>query len=203
MAPSCVPATHLETSGAALEARELSSLKLEPRVLGLAEMMNFPGVLMGDRGIMEKIALFEDQILDGHCPGLRGNDLQAYMCTGIRSDHESTVKSEGLEKVASGMMLMIREGSSARNLSELLPLVNDRNSRCFCFVSDDLHAEDISQRGHLDFIVKKAVQMGLDPITAIRLVTPKSSRIFRSERQRRHRARVQGRSCCFGRSRRF
>ena len=171
MAPSCVPATHLETSGAALEAKDLSSLKLEPRVLGLAEMMNYPGVLMGDRGIMEKISLFKDLILDGHCPGLGGYDLQAYLSAGIGSDHESTALSEGLEKVESGMMLMIREGSSARNLEELLPLVNDRNSSRFCFVSDDLNAEDILQRGHLDFMVRKSIRLGLDPVTAVRLVT--------------------------------
>ena len=178
MAPSCVPATHLETSGAALKASDLSELKNEPRILGLAEMMNFPGVLMGDQEVLEKIVLFRNQVLDGHCPFLRGHDLQAYLTAGICSDHEVTDRSEGLEKVQNGMMLMIREGTSARNLEELLPLVNNRNSRCFCFVSDDLHAEDIQLRGHLNFIIKKAIELGLDPITAIQLVTINPAQYF-------------------------
>nr|MBC8458095.1 adenine deaminase [Deltaproteobacteria bacterium] len=178
MAPSCVPATHLETSGATLEASDLSELKDEPRILGLAEMMNFPGVLMGDQGVLEKIVLFRNQILDGHCPFLRGHDLQAYLTAGIHSDHETTDRSEGLEKVENGMMLMIREGTSAKNLEELLPLVNSKNSRRFCFVTDDLNAEDIQLRGHLNFIVRKAIQLGLDPATAVQLVTINPAEYF-------------------------
>lgn len=178
MAPSCVPATTLETSGANLGAPELSGLINEPRILGLAEMMNFPGVLMCDNKVLEKIELFKHKVLDGHCPLLKDYDLQAYVSTGIRSDHESSVFSEGLEKVENGVMLMIREGTSAKNLQELLPLVNSMNSRRFCFVSDDLHAEDIQQRGHLDFVLKKAVQLGLDPLTAIQLVTLNPSEYF-------------------------
>ena len=178
MAPSCVPATHLETSGATLEASDLSELKDEPRILGLAEMMNFPGVLMGDQEVLEKIVLFRNQVLDGHCPFLRGHDLQAYLTAGIRSDHETTDRSEGLEKVENGMMLMIREGTSAKNLEELLPLVNNKNSRRFCFISDDLHAEDIQLRGHLNFIVRKAIQLGLDPATAVQLVTINPAEYF-------------------------
>jgi adenine deaminase len=178
MAPSCVPATNLETAGATLNATDLLELKDEPRILGLAEMMNFPGVLMGDEQVLEKIAFFKGSILDGHCPSLLGYDLQAYVASGIRSDHETTVRSEGLEKVKSGMMLMIREGTSAKNLEELLPLVNSSNSRRFCFVSDDLHAEDIQQRGHLNFMLKKAVELGLDPVTAIQLVTLNPAEYF-------------------------
>lgn len=178
MAPSCVPATCLETAGANLSASDLLELKNEPRVLGLAEMMNYPGVLMGDEQVLEKIAFFRDRTLDGHCPSLLGSDLQAYLAAGIRSDHESSVLSEGLEKVENGMMLMIREGTSAKNLEELLPLVNNNNSRRFCFVSDDLHAEDIRQRGHLNFVLKKAVTMGLDPVTAIQMVTLNPAEYF-------------------------
>ncbi len=178
MAPSCVPATCLETSGANLTASDLMELKNEPLVLGLAEMMNFPGVLMGDDQVLKKIAVFKDRILDGHCPSLLGRDLQAYLAAGIRSDHESTVLSEGLEKLESGMMLMIREGTSAKNLEELLPLVNDTNSRRFCFVSDDLNAEEIQRRGHLNFVLKKAVELGLDPATAIRMVTLNPAEYF-------------------------
>jgi len=171
MAPSCVPATHLETSGASLTAADLAELLNEPRMLGLAEMMNFPGVLMGDPRVLSKIVLFQDRVLDGHSPMLTGYDLQAYLSAGIGSDHESTLCREASEKVENGMMLMIREGTSARDLEELLPLVTERNADRFCFVSDDLHAEDIQDRGHLDFVVRKAIRTGLDPVTAIRLVT--------------------------------
>jgi len=177
-APSCVPATHLETSGATLQASDLKGLLDEPRVLGLAEMMNFPGVLMGDDQALEKIILFRNHVLDGHCPMLSGYDLQAYLSVGIGSDHESTDRREALEKMENGMMLMIREGTSAKNLDELVPLVTDKNSDRFCFVSDDLHAEDIRKRGHLDFVVKKAVQSGLDPVTAIRLSTLNPAQYF-------------------------
>lgn len=177
-APSCVPATHLETAGATLNALELSKLKDEPRILGLAEMMNFPGVLMGDEQVLEKIMLFRGKALDGHCPLLKGYDLQAYMTAGIRSDHESTDRFEALEKIENGMMLMIREGTSAKNLEELVPLVNNKNARRFCFVSDDLHAEDIQQRGHLDFIIKKAIRLGMDPVTAIQLATLNPAEYF-------------------------
>lgn len=178
MAPSCVPATCLETAGATLNASDLLELKDEPLILGLAEMMNFPGVLMGDDQVLEKIVSFKDRILDGHCPLLLGKDLQAYLAAGIRSDHETTVLSEAREKVENGMILMIREGTSAKNLEELIPLVNSNNSRRFCFVSDDLHAEDIRQRGHLDFVLKKAVDLGLDPVTAIQMVTLNPAEYF-------------------------
>lgn len=178
MAPSCVPATNMETSGAELKATDLSELKDEPRVLGLAEMMNFPGVLAGDKEVLEKLMLYKDKILDGHCPFLKGHDLQAYLTAGIRSDHEATEPSEGLEKVGSGMMLMIREGTSAKNLEALLPLVKTGNSRRFCFVSDDLHAEDIQKRGHLNFMIKKAIQFGMDPVTAIQLATLNPAEYF-------------------------
>ncbi len=177
-APSCVPATHLETSGATLNASDLKGLMDEPRVVGLAEMMNFPGVLMGDDEVLEKIILFRNRVLDGHCPMLSGYDLQAYLSAGIGSDHESTDRREALEKMENGMMLMIREGTSAKNLDELLPLINDKNSGRFCFVSDDLHAEDIQERGHLDFVIRKAVQSGLDPVTAIQLTTLNPAQYF-------------------------
>jgi adenine deaminase len=171
MAPSCVPATHLETSGAHLDASRLAELKGHPRILGLAEMMNYPAVLSGDPLVLEKLSLFADQVLDGHGPSLTGRALQAYAAAGIRSDHETTMRPEGREKLDHGMTLMIREGSSAQNLEALLPLVRDEGYDRVCFVSDDLHAEEIAGRGHLDFILKKAVRLGLDPITAVRLVT--------------------------------
>jgi adenine deaminase len=171
MAPSCVPATHLESAGARLPASELKRLMKEPRVLGLAEMMNYPGVLAGADEVLEKIVLFRDKVIDGHAPGLGGRDLQAYLTAGIRSDHETADRRSGMEKVSQGMMLMIREGTSARNLEELAPLVSDRNFWRFCFVSDDLHPRDILERGHLNFMIRKAVQLGMDPVTAVRLAT--------------------------------
>jgi adenine deaminase len=171
MAPSCVPATSLETSGARLKAGDLHALKDEKRVLGLAELMNYPGVLAGDGEVLAKVALFHDRIIDGHSPSLSGYDLQAYLSAGIRSDHETSSPDEGLEKLKGGMMVMIREGTSAKNLQELLPLVRPTNSRRFCFVSDDLHPRDILETGHLDAILKKAVASGLDPVTAVQLVT--------------------------------
>lgn len=179
MAPSCVPATNLETSGATLCAADLSTLKDHPRILGLAEMMNFPGVLMGNDQVLEKIELFREKVLDGHCPSLTNHDLQAYLTAGIRSDHETTVQSEALEKLENGMFLMVREGSTAKNLEALLPLITANNSRRFCFVSDDLHAEDIQRNGHLNVVLKKAVKLGLNPVTAIQLVTINPSEYFR------------------------
>jgi adenine deaminase len=178
MAPSCVPATNLETSGAHLKASDLSTLKDESRVLGLAEIMDFPAVLRGDEELLNKILKFKNKILDGHCPMLSGYDLQAYLTAGIRSDHEATTEREGREKIENGMFLMIREGTYAKDVERLLPLVHNRNSRRFCFVSDDLHAEDIQQRGHLDFVVKKAIRLGLDPIPAIQLATLNPAEYF-------------------------
>lgn len=183
MAPSCVPATHLETAGATLMASDLAGLKAEPRILGLAEMMNFPGVLKGRSETLEKILLFENDVLDGHCPSLGSYDLQAYLSAGMLSDHESTSRPEALEKVEKGVMLMIREGSSARNLEELVPLVTDRNAHRFCFVSDDLHPEDIQGRGHLDFMIRKAIGLGLNPVTAVRLATLNPAQYFGLKRR--------------------
>ncbi len=178
MAPSCIPATHLETAGARLEASELAELKNEARILGLAEMMNFPGVLMGTPEVLQKLVLFGDKIIDGHAPSLRGYDLQAYVTAGMRSDHETTDRTEGMEKVHSGMMLMIREGTSAKNLQDLLPLVTPKNARRFCFVSDDLHPQDIRQRGHLNYIIRKAIDLGLDPVRAIQMATLNPAEYF-------------------------
>jgi len=171
MSPSCVPATHLETSGARIDASHLLALRKEPRVLGLAEVMNYPGVLLGEQDILKKLLLFRDRPVDGHAPSLTGRDLQAYVSAGIRSDHETFDLQVGREKVASGMTLMIREGTSAKNLEELLPLVTAENSSRFCLVSDDLHPRDILRRGHMDFIIRKAIRLGLNPITAVRLAT--------------------------------
>jgi len=178
MAPSCVPATHLETSGAEIKAEDLILLKDEVRVLGLAEMMNFPGVLTCQPGVLEKIKQFADQIIDGHAPGLTGHDLQAYITAGIRSDHETVKLEEGLEKLSLGMMLMIREGSTAKNLDDLLPLVNKRNEHRCCFVSDDLHPLEIAERGHLNHMIVRAISRGLDPLSAVKMASWNPARYF-------------------------
>ncbi len=171
MLPSCVPATHLETSGAYLGWVELVDLAKYPRILGLAEMMNYPGVLNRDIEVLKKIEAFQKKIIDGHCPGLREKELQAYICSGIGSDHESVDPEEALEKIENGLFLMIREGSTAKNMEAIIPVINRNNFFRTCFVSDDLHPEDIAEKGHLDFILKKAVSLGMDPIIAIQMAT--------------------------------
>ncbi len=178
MAPSCVPATHMETSGARLEAEDLREILEEPRVLGLAEVMNFPGVIHADPGVLAKIELFCDRVLDGHCPGLTGLDLQAYVAAGIQSDHECTTVEEALEKVRAGMFIMIREGTSARNLDALISAVTPESLDRFCFVSDDLHPQDIIGRGHLNHMIRRAVGLGMPPVTAIRLASLNPARYF-------------------------
>lgn len=173
MAPSCVPATEMETSGAVITARDIANLLEHPRTLGLAEMMNFPGTIAGSPYILEKIISTRKKgcLIDGHAPGLSGKGLQAYCAIGISSDHECTTYEEGLEKLRCGMYLYIREGSTAKNLEALISLINPATaSRCL-FVSDDLHPGDLLQHGHLNALLKKAVRLGLDPVTAIQLVT--------------------------------
>ncbi|MBU1232620.1 MAG: adenine deaminase [Proteobacteria bacterium] len=173
MAPSCVPATHLETSGAFLGSGEIEQILKSPRVIGIAEMMNFPGVLFEDDEVLKKLILSEkmDIPMDGHAPGLGGKDLQAYIGCRIMSDHECTTAEEASEKLRSGMFLFIREGSTAKNLSALLPVVTRKNSHRCLLVTDDCHPHDLVIEGHLDRILRKAIKLGLDPITAIQMVT--------------------------------
>ncbi len=180
MAPSCVPATHLETSGAVLSALDLQEILQFQGVLGIAEMMNFPGVLFEDDGVLEKMILAQKKkvIVDGHAPGLTGKDLQAYVGTGILSDHECTTVAEAHEKLAAGMYLFIREGSTAKNLKSLIPVLNARNSHRCLLVTDDCHPGELSQNGHLDRILRKAILLGVDPITAIQMVTINVSNYF-------------------------
>lgn len=180
MAPSCVPATHLETSGAFLDQRDISNLYQHPRVIGLAEMMNYPGVLAADKKVFEKLvsAQLHGLPVDGHAPRLSGKSLQAYISAGIRSDHECTTREEAKEKLRAGMHLFIREGSAARNLEELLPVVNERNVHRCLLVTDDCHPDDLLNEGHLDRILRKAVRLGLDPFMAIQMVTINVARYF-------------------------
>jgi adenine deaminase len=178
MAPSCVPATPLETSGAVLREKELRPLRRHPRILGLAEMMNFPGVLMGDHEVLKKLSAFQTKIIDGHAPLLSGKDLCAYLTAGIRSDHECTRLSEAREKLALGMVVMIREDTQANNLKDLLPLVSPGNSRRCLMVTDDRPPEQLAREGHLNAVLKQAVDGGLDPIRAIQMVTLNTAEYF-------------------------
>jgi adenine deaminase len=179
MFPSCVPATPFETSGANLGPEDMAAFKDNERVLGLAEMMNYPGVLMEDPEILAKIKVFEGKVLDGHAPGLTGKDLCAYVIAGIGSDHECTSLDEAREKLRNGMHIMIREGSAAKNLDSLLPLVNEHNSRNCFFVTDDLDPEDILEKGHINNLVRTAINKGLDPIRAIQMATINPAEYFK------------------------
>jgi adenine deaminase len=178
MFPSCVPATPFETSGAVLTHSDMEGFKDNERVLGLAEMMNFPGLIAGDPEILAKIKVFQNKVLDGHCPGLTGKALAAYASAGIGSDHESTSLSEALEKLRNGMRVMIREGSAAKNLDELLPIVNDRDSRNCFFVTDDLDPRDIVEKGHIDNLVRTAIGKGVEPVRAIQMATLNTAQYF-------------------------
>jgi adenine deaminase len=170
-APSCVPATHLETSGARLEADDLAALLAEPRVLGLAEMMNFPGVIAADSGVLAKLAAFRGRPLDGHCPALTGRALHAYATAGIRNDHEATTVEEAREKLRAGLTIFLREATNARNLRALLPLVSPVTERHLCLCTDDRQPADLLGEGSIDHLIRIAIAEGIDPVTAIRLGT--------------------------------
>lgn len=179
MASSCVPATHMETNGAVLRSYDLASLKSDPWVLGLAEVMNFPAVVANDPEVLEKIAAFEDRVLDGHCPGLSGKDLAAYVMAGIGSDHECTTVEEAQEKLRLGMMIFIREATNAHNLDALLPLITPENHHRICFCTDDRQPGDILDQGHIDYMVRTAIAKGIDPIMALRMATWNAADYFR------------------------
>ncbi len=176
--PSCVPSTDLETSGSIMRAFDIYPFFREKWVVGLGEVMNYPAVLSGDEDLMEKIAITEEKRVEGHAPGINGKDLAGYISAGISSDHESTTIEEAREKLRLGMYVMIREGSAARNLKDILPLVTRENSSRFMLVTDDHNPSDILITGHMDGVVRKAVKLGLDPITAIQLVTLNPAQYF-------------------------
>lgn len=171
MAPSCVPACHLETSGADLGAEELWELKVEGIVHGLAEMMNYPGILNGDPKCMALMESFQEHSVDGHAPQLSGLDLNAYLSTGIGSDHECVSRAEAEEKLAKGMYILIREGTITRDLEALLPMVTPRNMRRICFCTDDRIPADLLTEGSVDFPVRQAIALGLDPLDALCMAT--------------------------------
>lgn len=179
MFPSCVPATPFETSGAVIEAPDMEPFKDHPRVLGLAEMMNFPGAVAADPNVLAKIEVFKEKVKDGHAPGLTGKELNAYVNASIGSDHECTTLEEAREKLRAGMRIMIREGSAAKNLDALLPLVNEHNSRNCFFVTDDLDPHDILEKGHLNNLLRTAIAKGTDPVRAIQMATINPASYFR------------------------
>ena len=179
MLPSCVPATDMETSGATLRAEDLATLIDESEILGIGEMMNYSGTYFGDKTVLAKAKLAEGRMpIDGHAPGLAGRNLNAYLIAGPNSDHECLTFEEAAEKLSSGMRIMIREGSTVKNLETLLPLVTERTDRRCLFVSDDRSAEDLLTNGHLDVILRKAVSLGLDPVIALRMITINTAEAF-------------------------
>ncbi len=178
MLPSCVPATDMETSGSQLASYDIAPLFSNPWVLGLAEMMNYPGVIFGESEVLAKIASARGHPIDGHAPGLTGKDLAAYIAAGIGSDHECTTIEEAREKLRMGMYVMIREGSTAKNLKDLLPLVTPTNARRMMFVTDDRHPGDLIREGHIDHIIRLAIDQGIDPVLAIQMATLNPAEYF-------------------------
>ena len=180
MLPSCVPATPLDESGAVLDYRSLDSFYDHPRVQGLAEMMNFVGIIAGDDQPVEKIvaAQAHHKKIDGHAPDLRGNDLNAYIAAGVYSDHECHDLQDALAKLERGQFIMIREGTAARNLDALVPLLCDKYADRCMFCTDDKHPSDLLEKGHIDYIVKRAIALRADPITAVKVACHNAARYF-------------------------
>jgi adenine deaminase len=178
-ASSCVPATHMETAGADLSADDLAQLRDEPRVLGLAEVMNFPGVVFGDPSVLAKLDAFQGCVIDGHAPGLSGKQLNAYVAAGITSDHECTTVEEAREKLRLGMAIYLRQATNAKNLETLLPLVSAENERRLCLCTDDRQPPDLVAEGSIDHLVRQTIAGGVPPITAIRMATLNTAEHFR------------------------
>ena len=180
MLPSCVPATPLDESGAILDYRAIDSFYDHPRVQGLAEMMNFVGAINGDEQTVEKIvaAQAHHKKIDGHAPDLQGNDLNAYIAAGVYSDHECHDVKDAIAKLERGQFIMIREGTAARNLESLMPLLTGKYADRCMFCTDDKHPNDLLEKGHIDYIVKKAISLGADPITAVKVACHNAARYF-------------------------
>ncbi len=181
MLSSCVPASEYESPYRVLKADDLLPLLEDERVLGLAEMMNMPGVLHGDEQVLAKIVATQRHglVVDGHAPGLDGHHLCAYATAGVMSDHECTTLGEARQRIRLGMWLMIREGSAARNLDALLPLVKELHPPRVFFVTDDRDPQDLTTRGHIDSMVRRAIELGLDPVEAVRLASYNTAQYFR------------------------
>ena len=180
MMPSCVPATEIDESGAELDCKDIDLYLDNKKVLGLAEMMNYVGVINGDKNVLSKIVTSQahHKKIDGHAPELSGNDLNAYIAAGVYSDHECSTFENALEKLRKGQFIMIREGTAAHNLKALMPLLTQQYySRCM-FATDDKHPSDLLHGGHIDYIVKQALKNGADPIVAIKTATHHAARYF-------------------------
>jgi len=178
MLSSCVPASPLERAGATLEAADLAPLLEHSRVLGLAEMMNYPGVINASDDVLAKLDICKARTIDGHAPAVTGQWLTAYVSAGIMSDHESISAEEAAEKLRNGLFIMIREGSQTRNLAALLPLVRPETADRFMFCTDDKDVRDLLEEGQIDYMIRTAIASGMDPILAIRLATLNTARYF-------------------------
>ncbi|MBA3272424.1 MAG: adenine deaminase, partial [Chthoniobacterales bacterium] len=179
MLPSCIPATHLETSGARLHAADLAEMINDERIAGVAELMNYPGVFLGFASELEKIRAGKGKPIDGHAPGLRGRNLNAYALAGVRSDHESTGLDEAREKLRLGMHLLVREGSTERNLEHIISLVTPQNASNCSFATDDKLPGDLLSEGHIDHSIRKAISLGVPPVTAIQMGSINTARHYR------------------------
>lgn len=175
---SCVPSTHMETTGARLSAADLVPFMDHPKVIGLAEFMNYPGVLMKDQGCLEKLEGFQGRHIDGHAPLLRGQDLNGYISAGIRTEHEATTYDEGLEKLRKGMRVLIREGSVSKDLAALAGLLTERFSPYLCLCSDDRNPLDIGEHGHLDHMIRTAIALGAPPLAVYRAASLSAAEAF-------------------------
>lgn len=180
MLPSCVPATGLDESGAVLTAEKLQPFYEEERVLGLAELMNSYGTVRADGGVLDKVEAARERglLIDGHAPGLSGRELNAYITAGVRSDHECSDASEAIEKLGRGQWIMIREGTAAKNLEALLPLFEEPYFRRCMLVTDDKHPGDLIRLGHIDYLIRKAVRLGADPVHAVMMGSFHGARYF-------------------------
>lgn len=178
MIPSSVPSTELETSGARIGLEEIIMLKRFEKILGLGEVMNYLGVVNRDRSVLDKIAACRGMVIDGHAPGLRGDMLCAYVLAGICSDHEILEVEEAVEKLSLGMWIMIREGSTVKSIGMLKKIISRGCPERVMLVTDDRHAEDIVKEGHMDYCLRRAVEEGIDPIDAVKMVTIKPSEYF-------------------------
>lgn len=178
MVPSCVPASPFEAGGAVLTSETLKPLAEREDLFGLGEMMNYPGVISGDDETWRKLELFRERFRDGHAPQVVGKELNAYLLGGIGADHEAVSAGEALEKIRAGIYLMIREGSAARNLNDLLKAVTAQNFHRFLFATDDRHPEDLLEEGHINFLIKRAVAAGCPPETALRMATINAATCF-------------------------
>lgn len=175
---SCVPSTEMETSGARIEADDLAQVMGHPSAIGLAEFMNYPGIIHRDPGAMAKLRLFAGGHIDGHCPQLSGQDLNAYIAAGIRTEHEATTADEALEKLRKGMRVLIREGSVSKDLDALQPILTDTTSPYLCLCTDDRNPLDIGEHGHLDYMIRRLIALGTSPLAAYRAASLSAAEAF-------------------------